>query len=518
MYRCNRVLTLAFVLFPLLAVDARAELLLEVDGVELHGRAQRLLSGASMCNVLESDTSYEERKANHGAPMDVWRLDFEVRNRTGRWLDHLIARYRIASEWPACTNWNHPEGLDILVMVDWAGAIGTIQETGRNVVAPEARLTETRHLIVLQGDPPPRFSNWSVDFNLGAPGAAGPDAAAEEAALRLDRATRRQLQLGLQAAGFDPGGADGLFGRRTREAISQWQASRGVRASGYLTAAQVEALQGTGALPRPTPAASAEQETVFWQSIANSTNPADFEAYLRRFPNGVFSDLAQNRLAAIRGPAGSPAPDAGSRAGVIGGLASGSRVAGAAGSSGRAASGDVRQRVGTVSRPDQTCAGQPAGTACWMEISQRPGCYVWNPGLAQGATVTWTGDCVGGFGQGMGTLTWVWDGNRQTATGRLQNGRRNGHWVFRYPNGDVQEGPMADDVRNGHWILRYADGNVWEGPNVNGARNGRWVIRYVDGAVGEGLFVDDEPNGNWVIRSADGTVEERVFRNGERVQ
>lgn len=50
---------------------------------------------------------------------------------------------------------------------------------------------------------------------------------------------------------------------------------------------------------------------MFWQSVMNSTNPADFEAYLRRFPNGVFSDLAQNRLAAIRGPAGSRPADAG---------------------------------------------------------------------------------------------------------------------------------------------------------------------------------------------------------------
>ena len=343
-----------------------------------------------------------------------------------------------------------------------------------------------------------------------------------EEGLNLDRAARRQIQQGLQAEGFDPGGADGLFGPRTRAAIRHWQSSRGAGPTGYLDGSAVEALRsagGTAAAARVAlDAATPVQENLFWQSVMNSTNPADFEAYLLRFPNGLFSDLAQNRLAAMRGPASFPSPDAGSRVGAIGGPASGSRVAGAAGSTGRAASGDARQQVSTVSRPDQTCAGQPAGAACWMEIYQRLGCYVWNPGLALGATVTWTGDCVGGFAQGMGTLTWVWDGNRQTATGRLQNGRRNGHWVFRYPNGDVQEGPMADDVRNGHWILRYADGNVWEGPNVNGARNGRWVIRYADGAVGEGLFVDDEPNGNWVIRSADGTVEERVFRNGERVQ
>ena len=47
--------------------------------------------------------------------------------------------------------------------------------------------------------------------------------------------------------------------------------------------------------------ATAEQETVFWQSIANSTNPAEFEAYLAQFPNGVFRALAEARLSVLRG-------------------------------------------------------------------------------------------------------------------------------------------------------------------------------------------------------------------------
>ena len=37
----------------------------------------------------------------------------------------------------------------------------------------------------------------------------------------------------------------------------------------------------------------AEQENLFWQSILNSTNPAEFEAYLAQFPNGVFRGLAE---------------------------------------------------------------------------------------------------------------------------------------------------------------------------------------------------------------------------------
>ena len=40
-----------------------------------------------------------------------------------------------------------------------------------------------------------------------------------EDGLSLDRAARRAIQEGLQVAGFDPGGADGMFGPRTRTAI-----------------------------------------------------------------------------------------------------------------------------------------------------------------------------------------------------------------------------------------------------------------------------------------------------------
>ena len=46
-----------------------------------------------------------------------------------------------------------------------------------------------------------------------------------------------------------------------------------------------------------------QQETVFWQSIANSTRQADFEAYLARWPTGVYAPLAQGRLVALQAAA-----------------------------------------------------------------------------------------------------------------------------------------------------------------------------------------------------------------------
>ena len=222
-----------------------------------------LMPGATTCNVMETDSSYEA-KANHGAQMDVWRLDFSVHNGTGSWLDHLIARFGIASEWPDCTNWSGPDvfrlreinpSVPLIDMtVDWTDTAGHIQRSGRNVVAPGATLTDTEFIIKLRRDPAPRFVNWCVDYRLGSASTTGADARldprAVEAALGLDRPTRRLIQERLLAAGFDPGVADGLFGPVTRSVIRRWQAARGVAATGYLDsagAAQLRAaVEGAG--------------------------------------------------------------------------------------------------------------------------------------------------------------------------------------------------------------------------------------------------------------------------------
>jgi TPR repeat protein len=46
---------------------------------------------------------------------------------------------------------------------------------------------------------------------------------------------------------------------------------------------------------------------VFWQSIEASSNKADFDAYLQKFPNGEFAVLAHNRIQSLT--QSSPPPD-----------------------------------------------------------------------------------------------------------------------------------------------------------------------------------------------------------------
>ena len=58
----------------------------------------------------------------------------------------------------------------------------------------------------------------------------------------------------------------------------------------------------------PAPAPPVDNEAVFWQSIRGGRNIADFKEYLRRWPQGVFADLARRRIAEIE-TAASPEPE-----------------------------------------------------------------------------------------------------------------------------------------------------------------------------------------------------------------
>jgi peptidoglycan hydrolase-like protein with peptidoglycan-binding domain len=64
---------------------------------------------------------------------------------------------------------------------------------------------------------------------------------------------------------------------------------------------------------KPTEAAAAmpplpqhDRDIVFWDSIKKSTDPADFEDFLKNFPKSEFASLAQRRLTALTPPGATP--------------------------------------------------------------------------------------------------------------------------------------------------------------------------------------------------------------------
>ena len=148
-------------------------------------------------------------------------------------------------------------------------------------------------------------------------GAAVSSPAAVEAALGLDRASRRTVQRGLSGAGFSAGTPDGVFGPSTRSAIRAWQASRGSAPTGYLDAALLSALGvaasavpvgvgggtpagGAGSPDASLTAAALQAETALWQSIQSRPTVAMYEAYLAQYPNGTFAAVARLAAAALR--------------------------------------------------------------------------------------------------------------------------------------------------------------------------------------------------------------------------
>ena len=432
---------------------AQAETLYDKDGVQFEGTIRLVTSGAGRCNVLEekySEQEYEKLKANQDQPLDLWRVDFLIRNGSGRVIDYLNASSWVNAEYPPCTNWSGPDRvpLESSVWVVWGDHLVPMQKPSGMRAGQEER--HAVYLMVFH-EHRPTFGEWNIDYDF-----------AKEA-----------------AAGKEP-------------------------------AAGASRMPVSGGATSTAPAGSESQENLFWQSIMNSTTAADFEAYLRQFPTGIFRVLAQNRLAALRGSAGDPPVTASATA-----APAASRVESRAPQPPRQAE---QGRPSGISA-GQTCAGKPQGTACWKELANQHGCYVWNPNLQPDATAAWPGECSGGMAQGTGTLTRVWGDGKQTLelTGRLQDGKMHGHWVLRGADGTVAEGPYVEGKQNGQWVLRDASGNVSEGPLVDGKKHGRWVFRWDDGSLREeGPFVDGKRHGRWVWRWPGEDISEGPYVDGKK--
>ncbi len=166
---------------------------------------------------------------------------------------------------------------------------------------------------------------------------------------------------------------------------------------------------------------------------------------------------------------------------------------------------------------EPTCGGKPKGTACWRELSNRPGCHVWISNHEPDASVTWTADCADGMAGGTGTLKWVWEEDRETieTTGRLRAGKRHGRWVMHWADGGVSEGKFAKGRRHGRWVERWTNGTVGEGRYVRGRRHGRWVIRDGYGTTHEGSYRDGKQHGKWVALRDGRVIGEARFVEGE---
>ena len=108
---------------------------------------------------------------------------------------------------------------------------------------------------------------------------------------------------------------------------------------------------------------------------------------------------------------------------------------------------DVDQILERRDAPE--CTPEPEGSACWMDLANHPGCYVWNPNPQPDETATWTRECSAGFARRAGTLTWNHPGGSQEHDASRRFGQPHGNSVIRYHEGGVSEGPSRSESGTG---------------------------------------------------------------------
>ncbi|WP_371059247.1 peptidoglycan-binding domain-containing protein [Rhodosalinus sp. 5P4] len=138
---------------------------------------------------------------------------------------------------------------------------------------------------------------------------AEPDRAARlaEDALNLTRDERRQIQRHLTLLDHEPRGIDGIFGPGTRGAITRFQRDAGLPETGYLSARQIEMLDRQAERRQAELEAEAERrrleqerrDRAAWEATGSGADEAGLRTYLQRFPDGLFADIATERLADI---------------------------------------------------------------------------------------------------------------------------------------------------------------------------------------------------------------------------
>ena len=459
-------------------IPALAETFHSQDSVVFEGTLRKVIAEAAVCNVLEQNhppAEYERLKPNQGRPLDLWQVDFVVRNESGRRIDHLRASGWVRSEHPPCTNWSG-EG------------------PGGGPLLPEPSLPIS---IGLDGQ-----LRDAADAVRDAAGAAGAPRVLSWRCFGRAPAAVRGMGYRLHVC---EGGRERARHHWPEAAVSTQTRVRGRKRRRWPSNCRPISRR-IAICCRPSRRCGKEN--------AARLRGRRWSGWRRSGGSTVWSLLRRTTTVTRRPGRRSGEPERAMAVAVrylrLEGRAA-EHYTDALELLNRAESGKLRP-----AGVEPSCEGQEEGTACWMELANHPGCYVWLYQLNPGWTVTWSGDCAGVLASGTGTLTFVRDGKETKHSGLLRSGKMHGQWVFRYADGNVAEGPYVDGKMHGQWVFRLADGGVQEGPYVEGKRHGDWVLRFASGSVDKGPYVDGRRHGQWVFRSADGDVWEGPYVDGKK--
>lgn len=125
--------------------------------------------------------------------------------------------------------------------------------------------------------------------------------------MALTRNDRRRVQEQLSLLEFDPRGIDGVFGPGSRGAIRRFQAQNGLNGDGYMNPETLKRLRSQAERRAAQLAEEAERakrkrdaaDVRFWSQTGARGTEADYLAYLKKYPRGLYADAAKDALRRI---------------------------------------------------------------------------------------------------------------------------------------------------------------------------------------------------------------------------
>ena len=279
---------------------------------------------------------------------------------------------------------------------------------------------------------------------------------------------------------------------------------------------------------------------MFWESVKGSPDPADVEAYLKQFPDGLFAALARNRLKRLSDPGvetrggdmeaieralglkrterrriqialTASGFDPGGRDGLFGPrtrVAIGKWQA----SRGKAETGYLEtEGAKTLLEVAPDLSG-----GVWA-VAKDSACKLWNPDPQPGEEASWSGACEGAKATGEGRTVWRIAGRKsEFYEGGFRGGRQHGRGTAEWRDGSRYEGEWQAGRQHGLGVLTR-NNKSYEGEWRHGRMPDRGVITWsYYGHRYEGEWKDGKQHGRGTMARANGTRYEGEYRDGNR--
>jgi hypothetical protein len=155
------------------------------------------------------------------------------------------------------------------------------------------------------------------------------------------------------------------------------------------------------------------------------------------------------------------------------------------------------------------------GSGEWLKDGA---CALFSANAHLGDSVSWTGGCVDGYAQGLGTATFTHDGQAQSFTANFVHGViPDGHVITRWGQGWSYDGETVAGRFNGAGILTTDASDRFDGQWRNGKMTGFGVLLRANGERYAGDWKDSKPNGYGELRRADGSLLSGTFVDGTSI-